>query len=526
MPGFFSKLKNGISRVLTLIFFPGNATQLERFIRYLRNFVLLCIISFLLWYVCKITKLEANIKAPFFWLRQYWLVLIFWISLLGSLATRRLIWTLNMDPADSMFPEIQRAWKNTCNAMAELGLDPSQLPIFLVLGHRESEGSYLFDSQQLRLRDIRLRDEFSQPFHVDVSDSAIFIICNQTSLTGVLSNWLSQNQKKSGLAIKNSGASQSSVIPASLLGINHHLDEKSPEMLDRSKSKPDQEFTLSNSNHFEEVYPSSHDDIMEVSEKLRYLCGLVAESRKPYCSLNGILVVLPLSIGDSVKLTSHTLEMVQSDIQIIKEETGLDLPYAVLCTELNAYEGFDELVPRLKEASKLRYLGLALPTRLDLKTQDWARQIRKGLRWYHRSIMTSLIYKNILSLDPEKPNPSETGRQCMIRENHMAFTFLQKTRKSWDRITELCVRLGENHISRYHANPRFSGLFLTGLDNQGTGPWIFMHDMARHLINQQNSVAWTINALKKNRLYKRLSYFIFFAVFLILIVVLFILFGS
>lgn len=505
MPGIFSKIKNGIASTGSALLFPGNATRTERNLRRARNLVILILISVLLWFITRKTGLEANINAPISWMRPFWLVLIFWISILATHVSRGLIELLRADPAEQMFPEIQRAWEHACKSMAVIGVRPSDLPIFLVLWQRESEGTYLFDSQQLRLRNIRLPGEITQPFHVDVSDSAIFVVCDQVSLTGTMVGRLQQKLAKKQFAGTSGYSAATAYVPPSLLGITH--SESKEEGMARNwalVSGDELELPIDQSSD-EDNLITSQDELEEISRKLGFLCSLISRTREPYCAVNGILVVLPVTIGDSDKITSHAIEMADIDMRVIREATGIDLSFAVLGTHIETIQGYGHVISRVDDAAKSRYLGLALPTRFDMKPEEWTKQIDRSLKWYERSVITSLFMKNIFHVDPENARPGESPRACLIRENHEAFRFMQILSRYWSNLSKTSVRLGESHIRRYQSNPRFAGLFLTGFDQQGAGPYVFMRDVIKHLVNQQSSLAWTPQALARDRVYRQVA---------------------
>jgi hypothetical protein len=519
MPGLFSKLRKGISGTANVVLFPGDATRTNRNLKRARNLVGVLIISAILWYITRVTGLEANIRAPLAWIRPYWLVLIFWISILASVATREIIYLLRSDPAEQMFPEIQRAWDHACKAMTEIGVQPSDLPIFLVLSLRKPDGAFLFDSQQLRLRNIRVPDEISQPFHVDVSDTAIFVVCDQVSLTGTLTGRLIQNLEKRNLAITGVAGVSNSMITSSVLGLTHSSQNETGKENGMAALLSDEVTPAVSSANDSEILITSQDELEEMTRKLGFLCTLISRTRKPYCAVNGILVVLPISIDESEKLTSHAIEMASIDMSVIRESTGIDLSFAVLGTHLETLPGFDLVLSRVEESIKSRYLGLALPTRFDVTPAEWSGQILKTLRWYERSVLTALFLKSIFQMDPEDVKPGETGRNCMIRENHQIFRFMQSLGRSWNVLSKTCLRLGEAHIKANESNPRLAGLFLTGLDHQGAGPHVFMRDMVKHLVNQQSSVAWTPQALARDRRLRQIAAIIKGAVFIISVLI-------
>jgi hypothetical protein len=79
-----------------------------------------------------------------------------------------------------------------------------------------------------------------------------------------------------------------------------------------------------------------------------------------------------------------------------------------------------------------------------------------------------------------------------------------------------CAKINQFQLENNAGNPRFAGLFLTGLETSEVGPWVFIHEFVKHLLSQQNSISWTPEALIRNRFQKWLALIIMiflFAVF-------------
>jgi hypothetical protein len=510
MAGMLIKFITGIKNGLLGILFPGKATRLQRNIRRVRNFILMLAISTLLWFVCRLTSLDVNIQAPWRWMRPFWLVLIFWTSMLAFLATRRLIEILRAEPTRDLFPEIQEAWRHARRSLLDVGVSPSDLPIYLVLSSRPVEGAYLFDSQQLRLRNVKLPGSVDAPIYLDLTDSAIYIVCHDVSLTGVFVRRIQQSFDRLNLNPRTRVSKSMQLVPPSLLGINSTTE--SSGSIDEIKYAAD-ELLFRPMNDLElEPSPSTQEEIEAISLKLSYLCELISNDRKPYCPVNGILVALPEIIAGSDKLTAHAADLVQRDIDCITDVTGLDLPFAVICTNIERIPGFEMLIEKVDESQKLRYFGFALPTRLDLKPADWIKQIQRGLQWYRNSVMPSLFYKQFLGIDTGIVKAGESDRRAMIQANHISFKFLQRASDCFKRLESLCLKLGESHLNRFSSNPKFVGLFLTALEQKETGPWVFMYDMIKHLQNQQNAISWTPQAVAKDRSKRRFAMMIYLGI--------------
>ncbi len=74
-------------------------------------------------------------------------------------------------------------------------------------------------------------------------------------------------------------------------------------------------------------------------------------------------------------------------------------------------------------------------------------------------------------------------------------------------------------LNKKSGNPRFAGLFLTGLENTEVGPWVFIHEFLKHLLTQQDSISWTPETLSDNRNRIRLSRLIMGLVLVVIVLV-------
>ncbi len=500
MPASISKFMSEFSKRLKSIFLPSDQTRTERNIRRVRNFVFLALISTGLWAITRYTWLEGSIQAPSIYLRPFWLVLIFWSLLLAYHSTRHLFYLIRTEPVQELFPEIKSTWNYAKTVMEEAGVPPSSLPIILVLGSRPNQGPHFFDQAQIRLRNIKPPGIQDPPFHIDLTDSAIFVTCPSTSLTGTFSKRLEQSLSPFILAqslysMESQISKTKSLIGLTPDGTQENGDSNSsPQLQNDPFKKFEQQPTPSNQNEMELI-----------SFKLRTLCDLIVADRRPFAPINGVIFVLPTDVTSSDRLTSHAIEMTTIDMDSIRESTGLNFPFAILGSHLERIQGFSELALKLDPKSKWRYLGLALQTRLDVKTEAWTKNFRRGLRWYRKNVLPALIYNKMLTLKPADSATQGSPRKSMIEANHSAYQFLEKTSESFRRFEKICLGLTDLQIKELKSNPRFAGLFFTAMENPDTGPWLFIQDMLKHFLNQQNSISWTEDAIRIDRFRRRLS---------------------
>ncbi len=92
---------------------------------------------------------------------------------------------LFLEGEPSPFPEIDRVWKEAQAAMAEQAIDPTNAPIFLVLGLPTADaGIRFFSASNLPLPVCVPRGP--GPFHVYANQQSIYIVCTETSCVGSL----------------------------------------------------------------------------------------------------------------------------------------------------------------------------------------------------------------------------------------------------------------------------------------------------------------------------------------------------
>jgi hypothetical protein len=264
----------------------------------------------------------------------------------------------------------------------------------------------------------------------------------------------------------------------------------------------------------------TQDEINQFSAKLKYLCELIAADRYPYCPVNGVVLVVSKEVMESDQLIANAIEMSRVDMESIRLASGLDFPYAVLASNMHRLQGFETLIGRLDINSKMRYLGIALHTRIDLSPDLWSKQIRKGLRWFRQRALPAMVAKELLKVPPSVLGPQTSQRGPVIQSNHNAYIFLQEAGKQWKRLEYYCSRISQMQLNKKSGNPRFAGLFLTGLENTEVGPWVFIHEFLKHLLTQQDSISWTPETLSDNRKRSRLARLIIGLVLVVIVLVL------
>lgn len=510
-----SSLKKSLSQITQLIFAPGDKTRLRRNIGRIRNFIFLILLSVLLWFVTVRTRLDTSVRAPLLALRPFWLVLLLWSAVLTYLSIRRLINVLRTEPSYTPFPEMEENWNYIKAALLESNVRPWELPVIIVLGHRPLEGVHYFDNLQPRLRNLRMRRDSELLFQADLTDSAIIITCQNASLLGTITRRMELGRTPSlGNFKQNSILNSNRVTSTQVIGLS--AEPENPGTAKTATVKSPQATVLESKSHNDTTGEMlTEEEIRLTSLKLKYLCDLIAADRYPFCPINGVIVTVPKEMTDSEQFITNAIELSRIDLHSIRQATGLDFPFAVLGTNMHHLRGFDELVKQLDSGSKRRYLGFALHTRLDISTDQWLKQIKKGMRWIRQRVLPALVLREMLELPPSALSAQASSRGPFIRSNHSSYLFLQNAGRQWRNLEYFCSRICEYQLKTISGNPRFAGLFITGLENNETGPWLFIHEFFKHMLSQQDSISWTPEALSRDRQQKRLAILILTLVFVI-----------
>ena len=127
-----------------------------------------------------------------------------------------------------------------------------------------------------------------------------------------------------------------------------------------------------------------------------------------------------------------------------------------------------------------------------------------------------MVAKELLKVRPSALGQQTSQRGSVIQSNHKAYIFLQEAGKQWKRLEYFCARIGQLQLQKSTGNPRFAGLFMTGLENTEVGPWVFIHEFVKHLLTQQDSISWTPETLSENRKRSRLARLIMVVVIVII----------
>jgi hypothetical protein len=306
---------------------------------------------------------------------------------------------------ESAFPDIDFAWKSGLDALAQNGLSPTSVPLFLVLGSpgiRQESALVRAAGLSLRVHDV---PEGPAPLHWHAGPDGIYLLlteaCGLSSVAALLekrhaAGLASEDAPAlamSGPAPVSSGAqSPPSGQPAKATASSVARAGQPPGgssrgtiMLDQfvaereaAEAQASQAIATETATGFEPVSAritttaSDQPAILSQQEsarqkmRLAYVCRLLRQVRFPLCPTNGILMLLPFELLQATQRETQQLQKtVRSDLAVLQRELAIRCPVTALVIGMHQERGFRELVRRVgRERASAQRFG----RRFDVRT--------------------------------------------------------------------------------------------------------------------------------------------------------------
>jgi type VI protein secretion system component VasK len=234
----------------------------------------------------------------------------------------------------------------------------------------------------------------------------------------------------------------------------------------------------------------------ELSARLRHLCRLIVRDRLPYCPLNGVLLLLPLASINDELVANQTGAVCERDLRTVEEVLQVECPMIALVCDVEQAPGFREFIVRFPEENRGRRLGRSFSYLAEVDRPSLPRIVESGVEWIGQGLMPPLLYR-LLHL-----GKGNDDRASAIEGNRRLYQFLHDLRRRQPHLGRLLLRAAVRPNSAIWLNGCY--LAATGTD---AGEQAFVADVFRQMIDNQNFVAWTSQALAEERAYRRLVRF-------------------
>ncbi len=444
-----------------------------------------------LWYLNRWLDLERQLAGPWPLLRQVWLPLLF-VLFVALLVVARWLWRLlgrEREPTD--FADIHEAWVEARTALEAAGVSLAEVPLFLVLGRPAAGVDALFGASRLPFPVRQAPKRGDAPVQVYANGQAVYVVCPGASLLSSLAALLA-----------GEGEAKEEVMPPAGT-VFEELREELPttEAPASAAAEPGEPLLLADAGsqtatalaEEPEAAPRRRPSLLKLSDevarqqaRLNYLCRLLAFNRRPYCAANGLLLLLPFDAAQDEEGTSEAAGVSRLDLAAARAGLKTDCPVFALVCDLETAPGFAAFARSFPEERRRKVLGQAFPLVPDLPAADVPAMVEGGARWVGEAL-ARLVYRLFQA-------------EASLNDNAALYQLLASVRERLDHVGQVLARaalLGDGQ------RPLLGGCFLAATGADPSKDQAFVAGVFRLLLENQNAVAWTPEALAEEADYQR-----------------------
>jgi hypothetical protein len=474
-----------------------------------------------LYFLNQLPKIYNNLTRPEI-VRAYWLPLLFIIVyVLGWLGWW--LWRLLQPEEIYSFPDIDAAWEEALAGLHHQGIDLTEAPLFLVLGRPAGGEAALFQATQLSLAVGGTPSRLDAPLHVYANRDAIFVTCAGASLLGRQAALLAEEPAyatgggaDAGPAVSGRPFDPGMSIGAKSIGMHSvglafdGMEEM--RLILRQAEREGRTTTEAEKQRIEQLMGGGKggsaparrtrpqllrntEEAQRHSERFEHFCHLIVRDRNPYCSINGILVLVPYAATESDEDANQTADVCQRELASARRALHVHCPVFGLLSDLETAQGFPELIERFPKDQRHRRIGQHFPLVPDLDPAKTARMVEQSARWICTSLLPTQIYK-FLRLEGNGRETLTDAGQANYRLIHL----MSQLRGRERRLGMILARAVEVEDK---APALFGGCYLGASGPDNLREQAFIAGVVRRLIDNQGYVSWTRQALTDEEQFQR-----------------------
>lgn len=421
---------------------------------------------------------------------------------------------------ESAHPDIDFAWKAGLEALAQNGLSPSGVPLFLVLG----SASVRQESSLVRAAGLALRvhdlPEGPAPLHWYAGPDGIYLViseaCGLSSLAALLEKRRIQSAslgesstpgelpplpaaaprpvaqpaaKRAAPAPAPGGSTRGTIMLDQFVSDRQEAEAQAQAASAASAADHEAEPTAVVSTLSDQPAILSQQESARQRDRLQYVCHLIKQARFPICPLNGVLVLLPFELLQATQRETQQLQKtVRTDLGVLQQNLEIRCPVTALVVGMHQERGFRELVRRV---GRERATGQRFGRRFDVRIIPTAENLTALC-----ALSAGVFEDWIHTLFREAEALSRPG-------NLRLYGLLCKVRSTLSGVlTEVLVGgFAHDPRSKDMAEPiPFSGCYFAAT-GESEDQQAFVRGVFEKLVEEQEDIEWTTVAAGDNRLY-------------------------
>jgi IcmF-related N-terminal domain len=500
MFGFLTAIWDLLRRIVGIILPVGKGirfTGLSSAVRWTLHILLLVTVLIVLYLLNRPLGLPGLIPTTPRFIAELWLPILFLLIYVLAWAAWWLYKLLSADEEQSVFPDIDEAWGEAVEALGKAGVSLTDLPLFFVLGRPEAPEEDLFNAAQLQLV-VRQTPSRAAPLHVYASRDAVYVTCAGASLTGKQASILAVEGLPHMDAASGGG---DEFDPGKTLTARAPAEQRVIKMVAKTVGRQAtglERRVMRRLGGFKlpELLKNTSEVELQTA-RLEHLCRLIVRDRRPYCPINGLLLLVPLGSTDTDLDAQQTGELMQRDLAAVQGTLKVDCPLFALVCDLETLPGFREFIVRLPVRDRERRLGQRFPLAPEIDGEQLLDYVDSSVQWVCGSLLRDWVFKLFRVETPGRDAPAD-----VTAANANLYLLLDELRERQKRLGRV-LRVA---FARHANGPlRFGGCYLAGTGHDPDREQALVAGLFRRLIDHQNDVSWTDQAMKENESAERVA---------------------
>jgi hypothetical protein len=421
------------------------------------------------------------------------------------------------EPSTALFADIDAAWGEATAALAGEGIGLADAPIYLILGRVAAGEEAIIQAAEQPIV-VRAPAGADAPLRVYANRDAIFVTCAGASAWGRYCALLAGEEGSDASVVKIAapagdktiqfGSESTGMAPEQLDELRELLAKQQQRDLtpaEKSRLQELAELTKGPAKAKPKVSLTA-DAQARGTNRLRHLCALIRRDRRPWCPINGVLLLVPWSATESDESTKEAIGILHRDLGIAREGLRLRYPTFALVCDLETARGFAEFRESFTpETLKKGRIGQRLPLVPDMPPGEVPELLERGIEWIGQTVLPAGILR-FLRLDP--PAGDAAAATAAGAHNRNLYLLLSQVYQRGPRLGRLLSRglpAGTGQAAdALDALPLLGGCYLAGT---GRAPeqQAFAAAVIQRLIAGQSSVSWTANALAEDARDRRVA---------------------
>jgi hypothetical protein len=437
-------------------------------------------------------------------------LLVYGLSWLGYWLWR----LLGEEEEAAEFPDVDTAWTEAVHRLEANGIRLEDAPLFLILGKPAAGEDALFQAAQVATT-VRAPAAPEAPLRVYAHRDAIFVTCSGASAWGRFAGMLAGEVEPENPTAAAAPAIDKTMQFGESMGLAPELVDEMRQLLLQREQR---DLTPEETDRLRELAEQTKgppaatrrarmgaDEQARGTARLRFLCKLIRRDRSPWCPANGLLVLVPWAATESDESAKEAVTLLQRELTATREALQLRCPVFALVSDLETARGFAEFRRSLTPEMLKSRVGQRLPLAPDLPGAEVPALWERAVEWVGSSVLPVGILKFLRldgpasAADPRKTPLAAGGH------NRNLYLLLREVFTRGPRLARVLARgmaLGGESGDSPDALPLFGGCYLAGVGRQPQDQ-AFVPGVFQRLIDGQNNVSWTNQALAEDAKYRR-----------------------